>query len=176
MGAGRAYALTLFQVLGLPNETFRRLPAVGSALRAYGFCAASLAAAVALSLGLEAVRLGAPPDAITWAARAVAWMPAPVVATAILHGLLRVARLPTRGRRMTFRAMCYVVGACATVMWIPYAGPLFGVTWGVYVTSVALHHAHGIDGLRTSVITLMGAPLAVAVMLTLDYVAVAVAG
>ncbi len=106
------------------------------------------------------------------AVRLVPWMLIPILAAAVLHGLLKVARLGAKRWTLTFRVMCYVVGAWAPLMWIPYAGVLVGLTWLAYVTSVALRHTHGIDGLRTSVVTLMALPLIATTTFTVEYLVI----
>jgi hypothetical protein len=170
MGAARAYALTLFQVSMRPNDTFRRLPTAGSIAPAFTFCAVALSAASGLSWVLDMATRGTPISAAGLAARLIPWLLIPVIASAVLHGLLKVARLGAGRWTLTFRVMCYVVGAWAPLMWIPYVGAVVGLTWTAYVTSVALHHTHGIDGLRTSVVTIMALPLIAAVALTVEYV------
>ena len=174
VGILRACVLTLFQVLLRPNDTFQRFPASGSVALAAGFSAATLCGAAAMSWMMDIATRGAPVHVVGFVARVIPWMLIPFVAAGVLHGLLRVARLGAKGGTLTLRVMCYGVGAWAPLMWIPYVGVIAGLTWTAYVTSVALRHAHGIDGLRTSVVTIMALPLIAATALTLEYVAIAI--
>ncbi len=137
-----------------------------------GFCGVTLAGASAAAWLMDMATRGSPVSVVGLAARVIPWMLIPVVAAGVLHGLLRVARLGPKGWVLTLRVMCYVVGAWAPLMWIPYVGAIVGLTWTAYVTSVALRHTHGIDGLRTSVVTAMALPLIAATVLTLEYVVI----